>query len=322
MRSESPTQATGPQDSMASPLPNQLLAYLLLTLFVLTIRLAHAETFKKTGGPNDVEVERKCGFSLKTIHDCKYQKCQEASTICAAMTPGDQPVDSTDCQIERCMKEKKKCEEKLNKYLSEEEKCEGDAFNDVDMNCLLKFRTSLDQLTECKRDGYLLNRTVCFKEEWSRRITAYATSKLKAFKISSEAQKCAYNKCFDNVKTCLHEHHTELAVNPASKRRFEMDHCAYVAVDFPHECENIISIAGCADSIATCIENHPDYTYLVIIGGVVGAVAVVAVVVAVSFKFREEISAFIDQLRDRLPACIHQSRDHHAVDSQPVDLVI
>ncbi|CAN0118050.1 unnamed protein product [Lampetra fluviatilis] len=186
---ESPTQATGPQDSMASPLPNPLLAYLLLTLFLLTIRLTHAETFKKT-----------------------------------------------DCQIERCMKEKKKCEEKLNKYLSEEEKCEGDAFNDVDMNCLLKFRTSLDQLT--------------------------ATSELKAFKISSKAQQCAYNKCFDNVKTCLHEHHTELAVNPASKRRFELDHCAYVAVDFPHECENIISIAGCADSIATCIEEHPDYTLI------------------------------------------------------------
>ncbi|CAN0200581.1 unnamed protein product [Lampetra planeri] len=194
---------------MASPLPNPLLAYLLLTLFLLTIRLTHAETFKKTGGPNDVEVERKCGFSLKTIHDC---------------------------QIERCMKEKKKCEEKLNKYLSEEEKCEGDAFNDVDMNCLLKFRTSLDQIT--------------------------ATSELKAFKISSKAQQCAYNKCFDNVKTCLHEHHTELAVNPASKRRFELDHCAYVAVDFPHECENIISIAGCADSIATCIEEHPDYTLI------------------------------------------------------------
>ncbi|CAN0200029.1 unnamed protein product [Lampetra planeri] len=125
---------------MASHPRNSIPACLLLTLF-LAIRLTQAETFQRT--------------------DCKYQKCQEASAICAAMTPAAEAGDLTDCQIKHCMQEKKKCEEPLNKYLSEEEVCEGNEFNDVEMDCLLKLRTSLEQLTDCAYDTCFQNVTRC-----------------------------------------------------------------------------------------------------------------------------------------------------------------
>ncbi|XP_078470798.1 uncharacterized protein LOC144732994 isoform X2 [Lampetra planeri] len=263
---------------MASHPRNSIPACLLLTLF-LAIRLTQAETFQRTDGPNDEEVKRKCGFSLKAIHDCKYQKCQEASAICAAMTPAAEAGDLTDCQIKHCMQEKKKCEEPLNKYLSEEEVCEGNEFNDVEMDCLLKLRTSLEQLTVCKRDGYLNKKVYCFQNEWKRRIGAYATDELMKT-ATPEAIDCAYDTCFQNVTRCLYDHHHDLAINPASLRRFDLVHCAYVAIDYSHECESISRLSGCAESLAACIKKHP-YILGIILGVIGGALGVVVITVAV-----------------------------------------
>ncbi|XP_061434064.1 uncharacterized protein LOC133359612 isoform X2 [Lethenteron reissneri] len=271
---------------MASHPRNSIPACLLLTLF-LTIRLTQAETFQSTDGPNDLEVKRKCGFSLKAIHDCKYQKCQEASAICAAITPAAEAGDLTDCQIKHCMQEKKKCEEPLNKYLSEEEVCEGNAFNDVEMDCLLKLRTSLEQLTVCKRDGYLNKKVYCFQNEWKRRIGAYATDKLRKT-ATPEAIDCAYDTCFQNVTRCLYDHHHNMAINPASLRRFDLVHCAYVAINYSHECESISRLSGCAERLVNCTSENTVKPGIIAgaIGGTVGVVVVIilAVVLYVNWE--------------------------------------
>nr|XP_032834668.1 uncharacterized protein LOC116956903 [Petromyzon marinus] len=280
---------------MASHPRNSIPACLLLTLF-LTIQLTQAETFQRTDATNDEEVKRKCGFSLKAIHDCKYQKCQEASAFCAVITPAAEAGDLTDCQIKHCMQEKKKCEEPLNKFLSKEEKCEGNRFNDVEMGCLLKLRTSLEQLTVCKRDGYLEEKVYCFKNEWKRRIGAYATDELRKT-ATPEAIDCAYNTCFQNVTRCLYDHHHDMAINPASVRRFDLAHCAYVAINYAHECESIPRLSGCAERLATCISEHPELPGIteVVIGGAFGGLAIIVAIVLV--VKRKDIAAKLRNCR-------------------------
>ncbi|CAN0118713.1 unnamed protein product [Lampetra fluviatilis] len=154
---------------------------------------------------SDEEIKRKCGFSLKEIHDCKYAKCLNASIICTAKNT-EQTADDIS-------------------------KCEGDHFTDTDSKCLINSRGSMEALTTLKE--------------------------LKEDAITKEAEQCAYDTCFQRVEDCLSSHHSEIAKNPGSKRKFSLKQCAYIAVDYPHECEQIKSISGCVDSLQKCIKDHP-----------------------------------------------------------------
>ncbi|XP_032834735.2 uncharacterized protein LOC116956956 [Petromyzon marinus] len=246
----------------------------LLTLLLLTIVCSITA---QSDQPSDEEIKRKCGFSLKQIHDCKYELCLNATAVCIAKKTDQTAEDISNCQMEECMLTRKKCESPLNKYLSKEEICEGNHFTDTDAKCLVNSRGSMDALTTCKHNGYLVDKRVCFADEWKRRIEAHALKELNEHAITKEAEQCAYDTCFQRVEDCLSSHHSEIAKNPGSKRKFSLKECAYLAVDYPHECEQIKSISGCVDSLKDCIKKYPTpppppFPIGIIVGVLVGVV--------------------------------------------------
>ncbi|XP_078733754.1 uncharacterized protein LOC144948194 [Lampetra fluviatilis] len=85
-------------------------------------------------------------------------------------------VGSRLCQFKECISVKTKCEKPLNKYLTPEEICEGDKFDEVDLHCLINSRQSYDELTACKGKGYVRARKQCFQSIYKKKIEAIGES--------------------------------------------------------------------------------------------------------------------------------------------------
>ncbi|XP_061433461.1 uncharacterized protein LOC133359092 [Lethenteron reissneri] len=255
-------------------------AYLPLLLVLCQLILpCYSKVEKEKRKFTDVQVQEKCKFSLEEIHDCKYTGCLEVTTQC-----GDKE-NATVCQFTECISVKTKCEEPLNQYLTPEEICEGDAFDQVDLHCLINSRQSYDELTACKGKRYASARKQCFQSIYKKKIEAIAKKQLNLRSIPDRVLECALDKCYKKTEECLEPYHLQYAKDPASLREFQLEHCAYVAKDFPHYCETM----ECTKEVDACgmqnrnlieEENGPNVGLIAgIVGGLLVAIIAVACVV-------------------------------------------
>lgn len=219
-----------------------------LLLFIdLYLLLSSANATADTE-PLDEEIKKKCNFSLNEIQDCKHRACMETNLQCQKLKNDQDTVES--CQIDECMKGKKRCEKVLNRYLTDEQICEGDEFSNVDGYCMKSHRKSLKDLIECKTTGYLDAKKTCFKLDYKGRIQKQAMKEFNK-KTCDEALQCTLDNCFEDVQQCLRNYHEKLSMDPGKYRHFELSHCAYIAVDYPHECETFTS-TSCSKELKEC----------------------------------------------------------------------
>lgn len=264
---------------MTRPSSRSLIGPLILSLLV---SMATAQSDKD---PTDAEIQKKCGFSLAKIHDCKFTACLTGNINCEQ--EGKTPTEIADCQADKCIEAKKTCEKPLIEHLSTEENCEGDKFSAVDGDCLKNHRDSLTKLIDCKTNGYLEAKRKCFESEYHKRIQEEAKKKFGK-ETCPEALSCTLKNCYNDIEKCLREYHRNVSINPAKYRKFSLKTCSFVALNYPHKCERFTKVKenSCANELEKCEEKCVAESNTGMIVGALVAVVIIALIVGGFLVYR------------------------------------
>ncbi|XP_078450243.1 uncharacterized protein LOC144718679 [Lampetra planeri] len=216
--------------------------------------------------PSSEEMQRKCGFTLEKIGECREKKCKHAVMTCL------ETDDPAACVVEMCEQALVECEGPLNANLSAEAVCERDGFVKVTTNCITEVSKGRDTISHCKTKGYLQVRRRCFSSTWRMLLQQAATERTGAMNFTDDFFDCVDKNCFSQSESCPEKN--SAYIRNVSARIFTLEGCTYSVATFPQECENPL----CPRAIDVCFKRFPAAGLMVTLAVIVLLLLALAVV--------------------------------------------
>uniref|UniRef100_UPI00358DFDCE uncharacterized protein isoform X3 n=1 Tax=Myxine glutinosa TaxID=7769 RepID=UPI00358DFDCE len=230
--------------------------------------------------PTDMEIEHKCGFSLRRISECRYQGCMKASTVCA--TSLDNLVA---CQYDVCLRSKLECDKPVLDRLSPvAAECEQVSHAKVDTDCLKKHQNDDNAIVDCKATGYWRMKFSCNKKAWRNNVTLQARTLLDKFFIEKELVDCAKKSCYEKMSDCLRGYYRQAAESSGMYNDFDIENCTYISRSYPESCDE----HNCTEQINHCQTMLNPSVSGKIIGGTVGTLSTIGVPASLLFAFKKK----------------------------------